>query len=191
MLALAFCAGDAMAQTLPPPDTLKVEYFANAQTAGAPSATLRLTNPGTTGTNMCAAIYVFNQAEEMSECCSCELSTNDLRTLSVNTDLNGNPITARPPNTGTISIVSTTTVDGGCPLPTSLTPTSGGVRAWATHIEQVSSVPPLAADFVVGGVTAAQDATLSPYEENQLEEICLFLEELGSGRGICTCGTGF
>jgi hypothetical protein len=186
MLALALCAGSAMAQTLPPPpDSLKVDYFAYANTAGAPDATLRLTNPGTTGSNMCAAIYVFEPDQEMSECCSCLLSPNGLRTLSVNTDVTGNPVTGAILKTGSISIVSTPTVDGQCAPSAVLTPTAGGVRAWATHIDRRSK-----ADFSIGGATASQDATLSSAEQNDLAETCYFIESLGSGLGMCTCGTG-
>jgi hypothetical protein len=45
-LALALCAGFAAAATTPPPaDTLKVDYFANANTAGAPDATAAVFAP--------------------------------------------------------------------------------------------------------------------------------------------------
>jgi len=185
LFALALWAGYATAQTTPPPDSLKVDYFTNAHTAGAPDASVHLTNPGTTGSNMCAAIFVFDTFEEMSECCSCMLSTNDLRTLSVNTDLTSNPAVGRNLQTGLISIVSTTPTEETCPLPTVLNPTSGGVRAWATHIGRFQLGP-------FGGftesTTASQDATLSGEEQGQLALICEFLSFLG--RGICTCGTG-
>src|SRR5580658_4269897 len=87
-LALAFCAVSAWGQA-PPADTLKVDYFANANTAGAPDGTLRITNPGTAGANLCAAIFVFDPSQELSECCRCFVSPDGLRTLSVNTNLTG------------------------------------------------------------------------------------------------------
>src|SRR5215813_9108592 len=86
-MALALCAGSAMASTAPPADTLKVDYFSNANTAGAPDGTVRLTNPGTSGGNIWAAIYVFDPEQELTECCECFLSPDGLRTLSVNADL--------------------------------------------------------------------------------------------------------
>src|SRR5580700_8551458 len=70
MLALALYAGYAAAATTPGPDTLKVDYFANANTAGAPDGTTRITNPGTAGGSLCAAIFVFDPNQELSECCS-------------------------------------------------------------------------------------------------------------------------
>ena len=188
LLALAFWAGYATAQTTPPPDSLKVDYFTNAHTPGAPDATVHLTNPGTTGGSVCAAIFVFDNEEEMQECCSCLLSTNDLRTLSVNTDLTSNPLLGRFLQTGVISIVSTTPVEGSCQIPTSLNPTSGGVRAWATHIDHFQ-VGPLVA--FTESSAPSQDATLSNFEENQLSEICFFLVlQFGGARGVCSCGTG-
>ena len=99
-LALTLCTASAWASTTPPADTLKVDYFANANTAGAPDGTVRLTNPGTAGGNLCAAVFVFDQNQEMSECCSCFLSPDGLRTLSVNTDITGNPLTGVILNTG-------------------------------------------------------------------------------------------
>lgn len=188
-LAFALCAGFAAAQSTPPPaDTLKIDYFAYAHTLGAPDGTLRLTNPGTTGTNMCAAIFVADQYQEMNECCSCLLSPNGLRTLSVNTDLTGNSLTGRILNIGSITIVSTTTVNGACPVPTLLTPTSGGVRAWATHIDRLRSGGTTSG--FVGTTEASQDATLSSGEQTYLQNLCSDVSYIGSGRGICTCGTG-
>src|SRR5580704_12864285 len=132
-LALAFCAVSAWGQA-PPADTLKVDYFANANTAGAPDGTLRITNPGTAGANICAAIFVFDPSQELTECCSCFLSPDGLRTLSVNTDLTGNPLTGVVLSTGVVKIGSTPTVGGVCPLPTRLNP-NPAIRSWFTHIQ--------------------------------------------------------
>jgi len=181
LLAMALCAGYAAASTTPPPaDTLKVDYFANANTAGAPDATLRITNPGTSGTGLCAAIFVFDVFQEMSECCSCYVSPDGLRTLSVNGDLTSNPLTGVTLNTGVIKIVSTRANGTTCPNPTSVTPTPA-IRAWATHIQN--------ANFTVTE-TASQDATLSYTEQVGLQNQCHAIHLDGSGSGICSCGTG-
>jgi hypothetical protein len=180
-IALALCAGVAAATTTPPaPDTLKVDYFANANTAGAPDGTLRVTNPGTAGGSLCAAIYVFDSNQELSECCSCYVSPDGLRTLSVNTDLTSNPLTGVILNTGAIKIVSTPTKGGICPLPLSLTPTAG-IRAWETHIQN--------SNFVITE-TASQDATLSSAEVSRLQGECYAIQLDGSKSGVCTCGVG-
>ena len=187
-LALASCAIYASAQAAPPPpDSLKVDYFAYANTSDVPDGTVRLTNPGTAGPLVCAAIYVFDSVEEMTECCSCSLTQNDLRTLSVNADLTSNPLTDRIIKTGTISIVSTAPVNNECPLPTALSPVGGGVRAWATHID-VQRVG--TTKGYVGTVAASQDATLSSAEQTALANVCYFISVSGTGAGVCTCGTG-
>ncbi len=177
-LALALCAGVAAAQE--PPDTLKVDYFANANGSG-PDGTLRVTNPGTAGGSLCAAIFVFDPMQEMSECCSCFVSPDGLRTLSVNTDITGNPLTGVSLSTGLIKIVSIPTKGGVCPTyPTSLTPTAS-IRAWATHIQNSS--------FAITE-TASQDATLSATEAKRLGGECYAIQIDGSKKGVCTCGTG-
>src|SRR6202046_2517796 len=125
-LALAICASAWAAETptvtTPPADVYKVEYFSNANTAGAPDGTVRLTNPGTAAGNVCANVFVFDANQELSECCSCFLSPDGLRTLSVNTDLTHNPLTGGTLTTGLIKMVSTTLTVGTCPLPTNLNP---------------------------------------------------------------------
>jgi len=181
MLALALCAGYAAAATTPGPDTLKVDYFANANTAGAPDGTTRITNPGTAGGSLCAAIFVFDPNQELSECCSCYVSPDGLRTLSVNTDLTGNPLTGVVLSTGVVKIVPIPTRGGVCPAyPVSLAPTAS-IRSWGTHIQN--------SNFSITE-TASQDATLSAAEVSRLQGQCYAIQLDGSGRGQCTCGTG-
>lgn len=179
-LALIFCAGTAFALTTPPADTLKIEYFANANTAGAPDATVRLTNPGTAPANVCADIFVFDPDQELTECCSCLLSPDGLRTLSVNTDITGNPLTGVSLSTGVIKIVSAKLSNGTCPLPTVINSTPA-LRAWATHIQDST--------FAITE-TAAQDATFSSGELSRLVSECQAINLDGSGKGVCSCGTG-
>jgi hypothetical protein len=174
---LACCASFAAAQT-PPPDTLKVDYFSNSN--NAIDETVRLTNPGTSGTSLCAAVYVFAADQEMSECCSCLLTPDGLRTLSVNVDLIANPLRGVIIPTGSIKIVSITTKGGLCPTyPTRLAPMAG-IRAWATHLQNGNILTE----------TASQDATLSTNEVSRLQRECYAIRLVGSGNGLCTCGTG-
>ena len=178
-LAFALCAGTALAQA-PPADTLKVDYFANAHTAGAPDPTVRLTNPNTSGGNICADIFVFDPYQELSECCSCFLSPDGLREIYVGPDLTSNPLTGVILNTGAIKIVSAKLTSGTCPLPTSINPIPA-VRAWVTHIQDSSFAET---------ETAASDATLSANELSALDIQCYAIGLVGSGKGVCSCGTG-
>jgi hypothetical protein len=166
-------------------DVLKVDYFSNANTNGAPDATVRLTDPGTAPGNICAYVTVFDPNQEMSECCGCLLTPDGLVTLSVNLDLTSNPYSGTPLTTGVIKIVSTAPVSNACPLPgTSINafPTlEPSVRAWTTHIQN--------GNFSVTE-TSSQDATLSSTETSLLTAECISIVQDGSGHGICTCGVG-
>jgi hypothetical protein len=176
LLTLALCAGSALASTTPPPaDTLKVDYFSNANTAGAPDGTFRITNPGTSGGNIWAAIYVFDPNQELTECCECLLTPDGLRTLSVNTDLTGNPLTGVTLSTGLIKVVSTSGTNAARLFPVA------AIRSWTTHIQNSNFAET---------ETASQDATFSTAEQGRLQAECSAIELDGSGKGICSCGTG-
>jgi hypothetical protein len=166
--------------TTPPADVFKVDYFSNANTAGAPDGTVRVTNPGTAAGNVCASIFVFDPYQEMSECCSCLVTPDGLRTLSVNTDLTKNPLTGVVLSTGVIKIISTIPVAGLCPLPTVVNSTPA-IRAWVTHIQNGT--------YAITE-TNASDATLSVNEVTTLQRDCTAIKLDGSGHGVCSCGSG-
>jgi hypothetical protein len=174
--SLLLVTGAAMAAEKPAiADTLKVDYFSNSNTSGAPDGTVHIVNPGTTFETLCADIYVFDNSQEMSECCSCSLSPDSIRTLSVNNDLTSNPLTGRLLTNGAIKLVSSTCGD---PAKIAATP---AIRAWATHIQT--------SNFTITE-GQSQDATLSSGETASLDKECAAIELDGSGSGICTCGTG-
>src|SRR5450755_54230 len=133
-LALAFAglvtigSGVAMAQ-----DVYRLNYFAN-NTAGAPDATVRIDNPGLTYGNLCAMIYVFDNDQQLTECCGCVETHNGLRTLSVRNDLTRNPLTGVRSINGVIKILSTTPVGGVC-NPAATANAVPRIRAWATHVQ--------------------------------------------------------
>jgi hypothetical protein len=161
------------------PDTLKVNYFSNANTAGAPDGTVRITNPGSPAGNLCAQIYVFDAYQELSECCACLVTPDGLRTLSVNTDLTSNPLTGVVLQNGQVSIVSGITLpNGSCnPLENFVDPT---IRAWGTHIQNSS--------FAITE-NEYSDRLLGPWNDNLLIDCYAAILD-GSGHGTCSCGTG-
>jgi hypothetical protein len=164
-------------------DVLKVNYFAN-NVGAAPHATVRVTNPGTANwTNLCAMVYVFDNDQQMSECCGCITTPDGLRTFDVRTNLTTNPLTGVVSNNGDIKIVSSAVNNSPCDPTANVTPRPT-LRAWATHIQNVvgAAYPITETDFL--------DATLSAGELASLQADCYFVNRLGSGRGICSCGTG-
>jgi hypothetical protein len=171
-------AGVASAQT----DVYKVNYFAN-NAAPAPDATVRIDNPGLTYGNLCAMIYVFDQDQQLSECCGCIETHNGLRTLSVRSNLTSNPLTGVVSHAGVIKVVSAAVNNSPCD-PTSNVTATPNLRVWVTHIQNA-----------VGGAypiteTESSDSTLGATELANLQAQCSFINILGSGQGVCSCGSG-
>ena len=170
-------AGAASAQ-----DVYKVNYFSN-NFAGAPDATVRIDNPGLTYGNLCAMVYVFDADQQLSECCGCVETHNGLRTLSVRSNLTSNPLTGVVSRNGVIKIVSAAVNNSPCD-PTSNVSPKANLRAWVTHVQNaVGTAYPITE-------TESSDSTLGATELANLQAQCAFVNILGSGQGICSCGTG-
>lgn len=170
-------AGVASAQ-----DVFKVNYFSN-NAGSAPDATVRIDNPGLTYGNLCAMIYVFDADQQLSECCGCVETHNGLRTLSVRRDLTSNPLTGVISSNGVIKIVSAAVNNSPCDPTSNVKPTAN-LRAWVTHIQNaVGTAWPITE-------TESSDSTLGATELANLQAQCDFVNILGSGHGICSCGTG-
>ena len=153
-------------------------YYSNANTPGAPDATVRVVNDGYSGGNLWASIYVFDDSQELTECCSCLITPDGLLSESVNNNLTANPITGRKPTRGVIKIISSTIESD---VNTNFAPNAPfpGLRPWATHIQKAAG-----ANYAV---TETQSATsnLSGGEKTLLENLCRF-DHLLSGTP-CTC----
>jgi hypothetical protein len=162
---------------------LQVNYFANAHSGLKQDATVRLTHPGSPHGDLCAMIYVFDQDQQISECCGCRGTANSLRTLSVQHDLTSNPLTGDPSTTGTIQIVAATAKGNPSCDAADFTP-NGAFRAWATHLQ----VPSAGSVAITEG--EFQDTLLTPDQQQNLQSSCASIKKLGSGHGICSCGKG-
>ena len=181
VFAVVLATGITWAQTPPPADTFKVNYFSNAHTAGAPDGTVYLSNPGTSGGTICAMVYVINPSQELLECCGCAITPDGLRTLSINNNLTSNPLTPETLTSGTIKVISSAgapTCNPGKPVPTP------AIRAWATHIQPPTGFGPFVTE------TEFLDATLSSYEITHVSNLCKSIQANGSGYGVCSCGVG-
>ena len=180
-------AGVASAQ-----DVYQVNYFdINAPVLGGlpvPDGTVRISNPGLTYGNLCAMIYVYDANQELSECCGCVVTHNGLLKLSVRRNLTSNPLTGVVPFSGTIKVVSASPNNTPCDPTGNVTP-KPNLRVWATHIqngERFGTFP------LVWPTTETEslDSTLSAAELSALQAQCSFINVLGSGAGVCSCGSG-
>jgi hypothetical protein len=160
---------------------LLVTYFSQANNSATTlDATVYVTNVGMTNSSLCAMVYVFDTQQEMTECCACSASPDDLRTLSTNHDLTNEPATGAVPATGVIEIVSAGAGSQACNASSS--PPGGELKAWSTHI-QVTGTSTFAlteAPFEV--------VPLTPTHASLLQNQCGFL--MAETHGICSCGAG-
>jgi len=167
-----------------------VDYFSNnTGVPGDPDQTIRLTNIGITGTplspnegTICANIYVFDNNQEMVECCSCPITANGLLELSVARDLTANPLTSVVPVAGVVKIFPN--FQTPC-SPTSfalITPVGDrAFSAFATHLQTTPT-----ASFVTETIIPPSSLQLQT-EAGFLVQACSFVQYLGSGKGTCTC----
>ena len=179
-VALVLGVGTAAAQDA----YYDVGYFTNANASGSPSAHLRLTNDGNDDTlDLCANIYVFDNTEEMQECCSCDITANGYLDLSVTTNLISNILDhGTKPTRGIIKVVSSTVPPKGCSAGYENS-TEGGIKGWLTHVQRTAT----AGVFSLTETTLT-DSYLSPEEQDfNLQETCAMVLSLGSGTGACSC----
>jgi hypothetical protein len=152
-------------------------YFSNANTANAPDATVRAINDGSSGGNLYASIYVFDDSEELTECCSCVITPDGLLSESVNKNLTAAPLTGIKPTRGVIKIISSSTEADVSSNFLPNTPTAG-IHAWATHVQKLTSGYALSE-------SPFSDSNLASSEQSLLEQLCSFDHQL-SGKP-CTC----
>ena len=177
-----------------------VTYYSNANTSGAPDGTLRVVNDGAEATmapegvengTLWAAIYVFDDSQEMRSCCACVITSDGLLSESVNKELTANEFTGRGEMTrGVLKVISSGTWDPTAPWP------STGLRGWMTHIQATSDTFALGAGKKANAVakgpwfvteTALADSNLSMTELGNLGTLCSYGLTIGSGYGLCPC----
>src|SRR5271168_259464 len=187
VLMLGIASGSAFAQG--DNSVYFVTYYAN-NVAAAPDATARFINDGDTGSDLWASFYVFDDSQELTECCSCDITPDGLLSESVKTELTANPLTGVKPPRGVIKVISSS-VNAGGPgsheAPTSNftnTPTAG-LRGWATHIQSTANKYPYGAAPYSQTETRFADSNLAAGEKSMLENLCMF-DHLLSGKN-CYC----
>jgi hypothetical protein len=193
--------GNAFAQNVGDNSVYFVTYYSNANTAGAPDGTLRIINDGDNATipsgegvengTLWAAIYVFDDSQELRSCCACQITADGLLSESVNKELTVNEFTGRGEMTrGVIKVISSRSSDPTAPIP------DPGLRGWATHIEATTTTFPSGPGAPVNAKeagpwftteTALSDSNLTALEEGNLGTLCSYGLSIGSGYGYCPC----
>ncbi len=93
---------------------------------GVSDNTLRIVNPGSSGSSLCANIYVFDANQKMLSCCSCSVSQNGSLTLSVTNNLLPASSAVK---TGVIEVVSSDSV----PCEASTIGPTPELNGWLSH----------------------------------------------------------
>jgi hypothetical protein len=172
-IALMF-SGNALAQG--DNSVYFVTYYAN-NVSGAPDGTVRFINDGDTGENLWAAIYVFDDSQELQACGACLITPDGLLSEDVKTQLTNNPVTGRVPTRGVIKAISSSSWD-----PTDVMPVAG-LRGFATHIQRATATSGAYATTE----TAVADSNLIWAEQSLLQNLCYYAGLLGSGQGTISC----
>ncbi|HUB02311.1 MAG TPA: hypothetical protein VL983_06485 [Terriglobales bacterium] len=172
-IALTF-SGNALAQG--DNSVYFVTYYSN-NASGAPDGTVRFINDGDTGANLYAAIYVFDDSQELQACGACVITPDGVLSEDVKTELTNNPLTGRVPTRGVIKVLSSSSWDPTNPWPVA------GLRGFATHIQRAT---PTSGAYATTE-TAVADANLTSTEEWALANLCYYAGLLGSGQGTITC----
>ena len=194
LLAVVMVSTAAVAQTTYSGGVYMLNYYSNRNNQAGADATIRLVNPGTQGTplqpavegTICADIYVFDASQEMIECCACRITANGILQFSLLNDLTQNPLTGFPaPNAGVIKVVSDDRANCNQTHPVPIQRLLG----WATHIQQpVTGTFVTTEDHFMDSILTAGGGSQQS-ELDFLGQACSFVQYLGSGKGICKCGS--
>ena len=110
MLAIALMLGGAaFAQNVGDNSVYFTTYYTNNPfpvSTAIPDATVRVINDGDTGGNLWADFYVFDDSQELTECCACGITPDGLLSESVQQQLTSTPLTGIHKGRGVIKLIS-------------------------------------------------------------------------------------
>jgi len=182
---------------------------ASSDGTAAGDSILRLINPAGNAnrgfgvvTNKCAMIYVFDDDEEMGECCGCPITPAQEASFSFEYNLLDNWIGVRS-STGIVAVRAATINDNGCRSfrnPGQLQPGCNGgcdptdnyqtlsnnLLGSITHVQSIDGSP-----SNITEVALFDDGPGDPADGVYLIEQCAALIGNGSGAGICNCPLEF
>ena len=168
-----------------------VSYAANLN---AGDSFVNVANYGTLDGNdpagaICVNVYVYDPNEEPVSCCSCPVTPNGLKTLSVRDDLISKPVSeGSAPNSVVVKLLATAPVNGTCNagLTTSNDngPLARGMGAWMTTLHALTSTTPPTWQPTQPEFAPSE---LSDSELFKLRAVCGFIQTNASGFGLCRC----
>jgi hypothetical protein len=169
--------------------------YYSGNVAAAPDEIVRIINDGYSATpSLWASIYVFDDSEELTQCCSCKITPDGVLSESVKLNLTANPIRGIVNSRGVIKVISSQTE---ADVNTGFAPNTPypGLRVYSTHIQGTKVtlspgapvVPSVSGPFFVSETEAANSnlSTGLVGEQSLLENLCYF-DFLLSGKP-CTC----
>lgn len=192
LIALVSCfppsalAGDPNAQTA------LVTYYSNNGGKNSPlDQVIRVINNGILGSpatspigDVCANTYVFDANQTMIACCSCRVTPNALASFAVGHDLTSNTLTSLAPINGVVFILPTPAASTTCsPFAPLATSDASLLTGYGSHLTVVDGPTP-------GTAVTETEMPAVPLSSDQaifMNDVCLFVQYLGSGKGICSC----
>jgi len=152
----------------------------------APDTTIRIINDGDTGGTLWASFYVFDDSQELQDCCSCPISQDGLLSESVDLQLAyfDFVLTPKLDYRGVIKIIASSTPAGG---PSYTNTLAAGLHGSSTHAQARINETPFGPGPYQLTETPLQDSNLTSSEKTTLETMCSYAQELGSGFGVCSC----
>jgi|ERR1035438_3459376 hypothetical protein len=183
VLAITLMLGVAAAQNVGNNSVYFTTYYSN-NIAAAPDATVRFINDGVSGANLYASIYVFDDSEELTQCCSCAVTPDGLLSESVKNNLTNHSLRGVTPSRGVIKVISSSREADASTGFAANTPTPG-LRGWATHIQSSANRFPTGPEPYSQTETQFADSNLTAGEQSMLQQLCLF-DSMLSGEP-CTC----
>lgn len=145
-----------------------------------------------TSSNICANMYVFSPDEQLVSCCSCTVTPNALVSLSARNDLISNTLTPAVPTSIVVKLLSSAApICNAATVGSAGNPLTTGLTGWATTIHILPVTPGSPAITFGRTETPFTPSTLSPGELRRLTNLCLGIQAIGSGFGICrSCRLG-
>jgi hypothetical protein len=211
-----------LGQVCPPPPAPFEDVLCNTESFG--DNIIRLVNPnggangnlaGAKPQTVCAMVYIFDDDEEMGECCGCPLSSAQLATFSVNQNLTANwgiqspevgtvgiadngfgaiAIVATAPNALTSCLGQSAACNSGCDptnIPGYSVTTTSNLLGSVSH-NQAVQIGPSGSPLTLLGITEtplSDDSGGDPTNIIYLQNQCGALIGNGSQGGICNCPT--